>query len=161
MATNTQHQRRRTAGLETHHISIPYFFFLWYFSNVHLQLDYTTRRCSHYHQTTASWPSSDKFLTNLVLYTLLLLSGPRLPSTFMHITNIPEEILDRAVDALASPIDLRNLAAVCSQFHSLVEPYHTQFLVIRTPLISPLWKTFAGTNRLLAQNSTSTTRRDR
>jgi hypothetical protein len=122
MATNTQHwhQRRQTA----HHISIPYLFFLWSFSNVHLQVDYTTRRCSlsnngcsHYHQTTASWSSSVKFLTSLVLYTLLLLSGPRLPSTFMHITDLPEEILDRAVDALASPIDLRNLAAVCCFIH--------------------------------------------
>ena len=69
----------------------------------------------------------------------------------MHITDLPEEILDRAVAALDSPIDLRNLAAVCSQFHSLVEPYHTQFRVIRTPLISPLWQKFAG-SRLLAQN---------
>jgi hypothetical protein len=69
----------------------------------------------------------------------------------MHITDLPEEILDRVVAALDLPIDLRSLAAVCSQFHSLVEPYHTQFRVIRTPLISPLWKKFAG-SRLLAQN---------
>ena len=69
----------------------------------------------------------------------------------MHVTDLPEEILDRTVAALDSPIDLRNLAVVCSRFHSLVEPYHTQFRVIRTPLISPLWQKFAG-NRLLAQN---------
>ena len=69
----------------------------------------------------------------------------------MHITDLPEEILDRAAAALDSPIDLRNLAAVCSRFRSLVEPHHTQFRVIRTPLISPLWKKFAG-SRLLAQN---------
>ena len=69
----------------------------------------------------------------------------------MHITDLPEEILDRAVAALDSPTDLRNLAAVCSHFHSLVEPYHTQFRVIRTPLISPLWQKFAG-SQLLAQN---------
>jgi len=68
----------------------------------------------------------------------------------MHITDLPEEILDHAVDALASPIDLRNLAAVCCFIH-LVEPYHTQFRVIRTPLISPLRKKIVG-NRLLAQN---------
>ena len=69
----------------------------------------------------------------------------------MHITDLPEEILDRAVTALDSPIDLKNLAAVCSRFHSLVEPYHTQFRIIRAPLISPLWQKFIG-RQLLAQN---------
>lgn len=69
----------------------------------------------------------------------------------MHITDLPEEILDRAVASLDSPNDLRNLAAVCSQFHSLVEPYHTQFRIIRAPLISPLWQKLAG-SQLLAQN---------
>ena len=69
----------------------------------------------------------------------------------MHITDLPEEVLDRAVAALDSPIDLRNLAAVCSRFHSLVEPYHIQFRVIRTPLISPLWQKFVR-SRFLAQN---------
>jgi hypothetical protein len=69
----------------------------------------------------------------------------------MHIIDLPEEILDRTVAALDSPIDLRNLAAVCPQFHSLVVPYHTQFRVIRTPLISPLWQKFVD-SRLLAQN---------
>ena len=69
----------------------------------------------------------------------------------MHITDLPEEILDRIVASLDSPIDLENLAAVCLKFNSLVEPYHTQFRVIRTPLISPLWQELAG-NQLLAQN---------
>ena len=65
---------------------------------------------------------------------------------------LPEEILDRAVASLDEPYDLRNFAAVCSwQFHSLVEPYHTQFRVIRAPLISPLWQKLAG-RQLLAQN---------
>ena len=53
--------------------------------------------------------------------------------------------------ALDSPTDLQNLANSCTQLNSIVEPYHSQFRVIRAPLTSPLWKKFAE-NRLLAQN---------
>ena len=69
----------------------------------------------------------------------------------MVITDLPQETLDRIAVAIDSPADLRNLAAVCTQLRLLVEPYHTQFRVIRAPLISPVWKILAE-NRLLAQN---------
>jgi len=69
----------------------------------------------------------------------------------MLITDLPVETLDHIASSLDSPIDLTNLAAVCTQLHLLVEPYHTQFRVIRAPLTSPLWKRLAA-NRLLAQN---------
>ncbi|KAF8805754.1 hypothetical protein BYT27DRAFT_7257988 [Phlegmacium glaucopus] len=69
----------------------------------------------------------------------------------MVITDLPVETLEHIVAALDLPTDLRNLAAVCTQLRSIVEPYHTQFRVIRAPIISPLWKKFAE-NQLLAQN---------
>jgi hypothetical protein len=69
----------------------------------------------------------------------------------MVITDLPQETLDRIAAAIDSPADLRNLAAVCTQLRLLVEPNHTQFRVIRAPLISPVWK-ILDENRLLAQN---------
>ncbi|KAF8805753.1 hypothetical protein BYT27DRAFT_6654581 [Phlegmacium glaucopus] len=69
----------------------------------------------------------------------------------MVITDLPVETLEHIVAALDLPTDLRNLAAVCTQLRSIVEPYHTQFRVIRAPIISPLWKKLAE-NQLLAQN---------
>ncbi|KAF8801834.1 hypothetical protein BYT27DRAFT_7009709, partial [Phlegmacium glaucopus] len=69
----------------------------------------------------------------------------------MVITDLPVETLEHIVAALDLPADLRNLAAVCTQLRSIVEPYHTQFRVIRAPIISSLWKKFAE-NQLLAQN---------
>jgi hypothetical protein len=69
----------------------------------------------------------------------------------MVITDLPVETLDHIAAAFDSPTDLANLGAVCTQLRLLVEPYHTQFRVIRAPLISPLWEKLA-TNRSLAQN---------
>lgn len=69
----------------------------------------------------------------------------------MVITNLPAETIDHIAAALDSPTDLRNLAAVCTQLRSLLEPHHTQFRVIRAPLLSPIWKKLAE-NRLFAQN---------
>lgn len=45
----------------------------------------------------------------------------------MVITDLPIETLEHIVAALDSPTDLQNLAAVCTQLRSIVEPYHTQF----------------------------------
>lgn len=73
------------------------------------------------------------------------------PQTIMVITDLPIETLEHIVAALDSPTDLQNLAAVCTQLRSIVEPCHTQFRVIRAPLTSPLWKKLAE-NQLLAQN---------
>lgn len=69
----------------------------------------------------------------------------------MIMIDFPEEILNRIAAAIESPTDLRNIAAVCTQLRLLVEPSHTQFRVIRAPLISPIWKKFTE-NRLLSKN---------
>ncbi len=69
----------------------------------------------------------------------------------MLITNFPIEILDHVASALDLPIDLRNLGSTCSQLHRLVHPYHTQFRVIRTPIISPIWRKLAK-DQSLAKN---------
>lgn len=69
----------------------------------------------------------------------------------MLITDLPVETLDHIAAALFSPIDLVNLGATCSQLRLVVDPYHTQFRVIRTPIISPIWQELAK-NRALAKN---------
>ncbi|KJA18087.1 hypothetical protein HYPSUDRAFT_205696 [Hypholoma sublateritium FD-334 SS-4] len=69
----------------------------------------------------------------------------------MLITDLPVETLDHIAAALDLPIDLVNLGSTCSQLRQLVDPYHTQFRVIRTPIISPIWQDLAE-NRALAKN---------
>lgn len=66
----------------------------------------------------------------------------------MVITDLPVETLDQIAGAIDSPTDLENLGATCLQFHLLVAPYHTQFRVIRTPLVSPVWKKLAKDHSL-------------
>ena len=66
----------------------------------------------------------------------------------MLLTDFPAEILDHIASALDLPMDLRNLGYTCSQLHRLVHPYHTQFRIIRTPIISPIWRKLAKDHSL-------------
>jgi len=68
----------------------------------------------------------------------------------MSITHLPAETLDKIAGFIESPTDLRNFA-VSRQLHSIVSPRHTQFRIIRSPLLSPIWQKFT-THRSLAQN---------
>ncbi|KIM41874.1 hypothetical protein M413DRAFT_445085 [Hebeloma cylindrosporum] len=69
----------------------------------------------------------------------------------MLVITDPVETLEHIAAALDSPIDLAKFGAVCTRFHLLVEPYHTQFRVIRAPLLPPVWEKLVA-NRSLAQN---------
>ncbi|KAF8966504.1 hypothetical protein BDZ97DRAFT_1917604 [Flammula alnicola] len=69
----------------------------------------------------------------------------------MLIIELPPETLDHIAGALESPVDVRSLAGVCTLLRSLVSPHHTQFRIIRAPLLSPVWTKFAD-NHSLAQN---------
>ena len=69
----------------------------------------------------------------------------------MLITDLPTETLDLIASSLESPVELTHLSVTCSRLHLIVSPNHTQFRIIRIPLISPLWKELYN-NRSLAQN---------
>lgn len=66
------------------------------------------------------------------------------------VTSLPTETLDHIASALESLSDLQNFA-VAAQLQAIVSPRHTQFRIVRAPLISPIWQKFIQ-NKSLAQN---------
>lgn len=66
------------------------------------------------------------------------------------VTSLPAETLDQIAAALERSTDLQNFA-VTPHLRSVVSPRHTQFRIVRAPLLSPIWARFVE-NRSLAEN---------